>query len=107
MSTFYLLPPRPLLGERFAEFLQSFFPGLDWDCARRLALADALGEAASGRPDVFVVYRDDLPEGESPSRALADGFGAEAGDEVVEVRAGPAPGELRARRWRLEGGKPL
>jgi hypothetical protein len=107
MSTFYLLPPRPLLGERFAEFLQGFFPGLDWDCARRVALADALGEAASGHPDVFVVYRDDLPEGEPPARALAEGFGAEAGDEVVEVRTSCSPGELTARRWRVEGGKPL
>ena len=34
---------------------------------------------------------------------FGDGFGAEAGDEVVEVRAGPKSGELTARRYRLEG----
>ncbi len=101
MSTFYLLPPRPQLGERFANFLQTLFPGLDWDSAMRLNLADALGEAAGSHPDVFVVYREDLPEGELPSHALADGFGAEAGDEVIEIGPGRAPGELAARRWKV------
>ena len=52
-------------------------------------------------PDVFVVYLDDLPAGELPDRALADGFGAQAGDEVVDVRATGRPGEVSARRWRL------
>jgi hypothetical protein len=101
VSTFYLLPPRPLLGERFAGFLQSLFPGLDWDCSMRLNLAEALGDAASSHPDVFVVYREDLPEGDPPARALAEGFGAEAGDEVIEVRAGGSPGEMTARRWKV------
>jgi hypothetical protein len=101
MSTFYLLPPRPLLGDRFADFLQTLFPGLDWDCDMRANLADALGEAACSRPGVFVVYREDLPDGEMPARALADGFGAESGDEVIEVRPGLSPREMTARRWRV------
>ena len=36
MSRFYVLPPRPDLGERFASFLRLLFPGLDWDAAMRL-----------------------------------------------------------------------
>src|SRR5439155_572100 len=80
---------------------------------------DALGTAAGGHAafscvergltgfgagvhdNVYVVYRDDLPPDEPPSRALADGFGAEPGDEVVEVRAGRSPGELTSRRWKV------
>lgn len=101
MSIFYLMPPRPFLGDRFAAFLQNLFPGLDWDCSARAELAELLGEAA-GRPDVFIVYRDDLPDEETPSRALVNGFGAEPGDEVIEVRPGGRPGEVLARRWRIE-----
>jgi hypothetical protein len=100
VSTFYLLPPRPVLGDCVARFLQGFFPGLDWDAARRAELAEAVG-AAAGRADVYVVYRDDLPAGELPERALVDGFGARPGDEVVDVRPTARPGELAARRWRL------
>jgi hypothetical protein len=101
VSTFYLLPPRPVLGERLAGFLQSMLPGLDWDTAARADLAETVAAAASVHADVFVVYREDLPDGEPPARALADGFGAAPGDEVVEVRPGPRPGEMTARRWKV------
>ena len=101
MSTFYLLPPRPVLGERLAGFLQNLLPGLDWDTSARADLAGALTAAAAEQDNVFVVHREDLPEGEPPARALADGFGAAPGDEVVEVRPGPKPGELSARRWAI------
>jgi hypothetical protein len=42
-----------------------------------------------------------LPAEEKPVRALADGFGAEIGDEIVEVRTGPRPTEWTTRRWRI------
>jgi hypothetical protein len=103
MSVFYLLPPRPLLGDRLAGLLHGLFPGLDWDSDARSDLAEHLAEAAASRADIFVVYRDDLPPGESPARALVDGFGAEPGDEVVEVRPGGRGEELTARRWRVGG----
>ena len=45
MSTFYLLPPRPVIGDAFAAFLNQFFPGLDWDADMRSNMAHALGEA--------------------------------------------------------------
>ena len=38
-------------------------------------------------------------EGEDAAEALTNGFGAEVGDEVVEV---PATG-MAGRRWRLAG----
>jgi hypothetical protein len=99
MSTFYLLPPRPLLGQRFGEFLASMFPGLTWDRSVWSDLAEALGAAASCHPDVYVVYREDLPEGEL-ARNLSHFFGAQAGDEVVEVNTSN-PAEVSMRRWRL------
>jgi hypothetical protein len=102
VSTFYLLPPRPLLGDRVAEFLASILPGLDWDRDLRTNLAEAVAAAAQVHDDVHVVFRDDLPEGELPSIALAHGFGAEAGDEVIEVRPGGISGSLTARRWRID-----
>ncbi len=102
MSRFYLLPPRPDLGERFATFLRLFFPGLDWDGAMRLNLADAFGDAAGCHDDVIVVYRDDLPAGETVTRALVDGFGAEPGDEVIEIRPAGRGVELVSRRFHID-----
>lgn len=99
MSVFYLLPPRPYLGQRFADYLQGLFPGLKWDSAVWASLADGLAAAATCHEDVYVVYREELPEGEDPQRALADGFGAEPGDEVIELRVAGRPGELAVRRW--------
>jgi hypothetical protein len=102
VSTFYLLPPRPIMGERFAAYLGTLFPGVDWSTRTWPELADLLGTTLARHADVFVVYREELPQGESPAQALRDGFGAETGDEVVEVRPGAKPGELTARRWLLE-----
>jgi hypothetical protein len=99
VSTFYVLPPRPYLGRCFAGYLGQVFPGLGWEDASWTSLADALTAAATGRADVYVVHREDLPAGEDTARALIDGFGAEPGDEVVEVRA--AAGGLAAQRWRV------
>jgi hypothetical protein len=98
VSTFYLLPSRPFVGERFSEHLKTLFPGLEWGSSSWGDLADALCAAATGRPEVYVVYRDELPDGEDPARGLADGFGAERGDEVIEVCPGSRPGEITARR---------
>jgi hypothetical protein len=103
VSTFYLLPPRPYLGEHFAAYLQEVFPGLTWDSDVWANLADGLAAAATARPGVYVVHREELPDGEDPTQALADGFGAEAGDEVIELRAADRPGRLAARRWRVPG----
>jgi hypothetical protein len=101
MSTFYLLPPRAILGDRLADALSVLLPGSNWDVQGRSRLADVVLEALEGRQDVFVVLREDLPAGESAERALIDGCGAEPGDEVVEVRAAARAGEFSSRRWRI------
>jgi hypothetical protein len=100
MSRFYLLPSRPELGQRFANYLHELFPGLDWPTSTWADLAESLGTVAARAPDVFVVYREELPEGEDITTALTDAFGAEAGDEVVEILPG-SRGELSTRRWKL------
>lgn len=100
MSTFYVLPSRPVLGRRFADYLQALFPGLDWTSNAWGELADAL-TAAANRPDVYVVHREELPAGDELHQALAEAYGAEAGDQVVEVEFADRFGGTTARRWRL------
>jgi hypothetical protein len=102
MSTFYLLPSRPLLQRCLGEYLEPLFPGLTWSDRSASELAEILEAVVKLRSDVFVVYREDLPEGESPTRALADGFGAEPGDDVIEVSAAKIAGQWTSRRWRLD-----
>ena len=101
MSTFYLLPPRPYLGEHFAAYLEMHFPGLHWDSSLWANLADGLAAAATCHSGVHVIHREELPEGEDPIQALVDGFGAEPGDEVIEVRLVNRPGEPGVRRWQV------
>jgi hypothetical protein len=98
VSTFYLLPPRPYLGECVASFLQGLFPDLKWDNAD---LVETLTATAIRHAGIYVVYREELPEGEEPAQSLADGFGAEPGDEVIELRAAERPGAFAVRRWHL------
>jgi len=101
MSTFYLLPPSSLVAESLVGYLNAFLPGLP--LARRIqeSVAEALLSAATDQPEVYVVYREELPEGEDTAQALMEVFGAEAGDEVVEFRSGARLGETRIHRWRL------
>jgi hypothetical protein len=96
VATFYVLPPRPLPARPYADFLRSVLPGLEPARVTWGDLADALGVLLSGC-EVYLLHREDLPEGEDAAAALAHGFGAEAGDEVVEV----APPGAALRRWRL------
>jgi hypothetical protein len=96
MSTFYLLPPRRVVAKYLTAAL-----GIPVDFAEDNAplwneAAETLSRAVEAT-GAFVVYREDLPAGENPARALADGFGAEVGDEVIEVQPGAGP----ARRWRV------
>jgi hypothetical protein len=107
VSTFYVLPPRPLLARRLADLLSGMLPGLDWDRAGWAELIEALEAAAARHPDVYLVYREDLPEGEDVGRALAKGFGAEDGDQVFEMLPGGSPDQPAVRRWHLGGGRAL
>jgi hypothetical protein len=101
MSTFYVLPPRPTVGQQLAGFLQRMFPGLPFDTDARSQLADTLSDAILDHPDVYVVYREDLPPGDSVARGLVDAFGAEPGDEVIELRLAGHGVELTPARWRV------
>lgn len=85
VSTFYVLPPRAVLGERFARYLNRLFPGRSWTGADWPALADNLATTLTWQPDVYVVFEEDLPPGEEVHQALADGFGAQATDEVIAI----------------------
>jgi hypothetical protein len=101
VSLFYVLPPRPAVGDALARFLNAVLPGLDWDAAGRRGLGELVAGLAAWRPGVFVIHREDLPVGETLGRALVDACGAEAGDEVVEVRPAARAGEWSAQRWTL------
>jgi hypothetical protein len=97
VATFHVLPPRPLFGSQCAKFLERWLPGLNWAEADRTALAEAMIVGPGVRADGFVIFREELPEGADLSQTLIDCFGAEAGDEVVEVTLDGS------RRWRLAG----
>jgi hypothetical protein len=86
LATFYLLPPRPVVGDHLLDGVERIMPGLDLSVAARRRLTEALLDALELRADVFLVFREDLP-----ARVPA-----ERGDEVIVVRAG-AP----ARRWQV------
>jgi hypothetical protein len=100
VSTFFVLPPRPLLARAYAEFLATVLPGVSLSHVTWGDVADALAAVLRQGQDVFLLHREDLPDGEDPARALVDGFGAEPGDEVVEVPA-TVPVGAPVRRWRL------
>ena len=101
MATFYLLPSRPLVGQRMAEFLTTVFPGLPWARGDWCELAETLGLTAMTQPDVYVVYREDLADGVPVEETLGLDFGAEPGDEVVEVMLGGRLSPLAVKRWRF------
>lgn len=102
MATFYLLPPRSILANRLLACLGGLLPGVDWPIQARNHLIDAVTEAIPLADDVFVVLREELPVGESVQSALMAGYGAEPGDEVVEVRSHPTSPDVQYRRWQIQ-----
>jgi hypothetical protein len=106
MSTFYVLPSRSLLGQRFAEFLTSVFPGTQWQRPAWRDLAESLSADVVG-DDVYVVYREDLADGIGLDESLVRDCGAVTGDEIVEVCLGGRLAALTTRRWQLGGSSRL
>ena len=103
MAVFYVLPPRSLLAQHFVCYLREVFPGLEWEMPTRIQLTETLESVAkTSRSDVFIVYREEIADEESTVRSLQDGFGAEEGDEVVEILSGGTAGELVAHRWSVQ-----
>ena len=84
MATFYLLPPRACLERAVGELFGKLLPGLPLPADAWDTVAQHLAAATDWPADVFLVPRDELPEGD-PGAALAEGYGAEPGDRVVEV----------------------
>ena len=101
MSTFFVLPSQALLGQRFAEFLEGVFPGVPWQRNAWRELAESLGAELRRRSDGYVVYREELTDGKSLADSLMTEFGAEPGDEVVEVALGGRLAALMTKRWRI------
>jgi hypothetical protein len=97
MALFLLLPPRPLLNQRFRQLVSQVLAEFPLaHCADFVAL---LHESARAHPDTYLVHREDLPYDEDPVQALVDGFGAEEGDEILEIRLGSTSSETSLRRW--------
>ena len=92
MATFYLLPPRALLGQKLLANLGNH----DLQLPLCVELAETLAKVVEAT-GAYVVYRDDLPNGVEPAQSLRDGYGAEAGDEVIEVVFDAQP-----RHWNLD-----
>jgi hypothetical protein len=102
MATFYVLPSRHLLGQRFGELLTSLFPGMSdtpWDWPD---LAESLAALVEARGDGFVVYREDLDDDLSVKDALLRNFGAELQDEIIEIQFGPGLNQFLHQRWATE-----
>jgi hypothetical protein len=97
MATFYLLPSRLAMGQRFGDFLSAAFPGLNWRRGEWADLAETLAAAAAGHPGVYVVFREDLTDEHDPEESLARDFGAEAGDDIIEIHSSQAA----VRRWKM------
>jgi hypothetical protein len=91
MATFYILPPRECLDRAVSELFGKLLPGLPVPADGWAVLSEHIAEIASWPADLFLIPRDDLPDGERLHDALASGFGAEEGDRVVEVRLAGAP----------------
>jgi hypothetical protein len=93
MADFYLLPPRPAVGEELARLVRPYLPGLRVTAADCTGFLEAIVEKAGGR--AFLVHREDLPDADDVRDSLRDGFGATDGDRVIQVSAGPRAGEPR------------
>jgi hypothetical protein len=100
MAIFYLLPPRPALEDSLGEFLDSWLPGLPRPADLGGDFIDLL-TARLARAEVYVVFREELPEGSDAAESLRDGFGAGPGDGIIELRLRGAR-EPEPRYWRLD-----
>ena len=99
MATFYLLPPRACLDDAIGGLLSKLLPGLPLPVDTWDTLTDRLASAGNWPDDVYLVPRDDLPDGQPAADALTAAFGAEPGDRVIEVGLNGGP-----RTWVVPGG---
>lgn len=103
MATFYVLPSRHLLGQRFSELLTALFPNAEhspWDWPD---LAESLAALVEARDEAHVVYREDLDEHRSVKDSLLRDFGAALDDEIIEIQFGTGLTQFMHQRWATEG----
>ena len=103
MADFYLLPPRPIIGEEIARALRPFLPGFSITATDGVRFLDRL--TADSKCQAFIVHREDLPEGTDALQSLRDGYGASPNDRVVQISVGPRALEpllsVRSKRCRV------
>ena len=102
MATFYVLPSRHLLGQRFSDMLSTLFPGTSytpWDWPE---LAEALAALVEGQASALIVYREDLDEELSVKDALVRHFGAALDDEIIEIQFGLGLHQILHQPWSTE-----
>ena len=102
MATFYVLPSRHMLGQRFAEILTSLFPNANYTPWDWPDLAESIGALIEGQGSAHVVYREDIDDRMSVKDALVRSFGAELDDEIVEIYLGAGLTEFVHQRWATE-----
>jgi len=90
MATFFVLPPRDVLEATVSSVFGKLLPGLPLPVDVWGTLSEHLARSANWPDDVFLVPRDELPEGDT-AEALAEGYGADDSDRVVEVSLARAP----------------
>jgi hypothetical protein len=90
MATFYVLPPREALEAAVSSLFAKLLPGLPLPADVWGTLSEHLARAAGWPDDVFLVPRDELPDGDA-AEALAEGYGADAADRVIEVSLARGP----------------
>jgi hypothetical protein len=103
MTTFYVLPSRQLLGQRFGEMITAMFPRAQptpWDWQD---LAAALATLVECQADAIVVFREDLDERISVKDALVRDFGAGLSDDIVEVQFGAGLHQVAHQHWSNDG----
>jgi hypothetical protein len=99
MATFVVLPPRELVEHAVHTFIDALLPGMPVPAG----LWERMVTEVTAGANVYVLHREDLPETDDPSSALADGFGAEPGDAVRELSL-PRGGQPAAvRTWTVTG----
>ncbi|MGL6076493.1 MAG: hypothetical protein ACRC8S_20250 [Fimbriiglobus sp.] len=87
MSTFLILPAREVMEHHLAAFVSGWLPGVPLP----MDLWQTLVNEAVGLPGEhsthFVIHRGELPGLGSVVEDLIAGYGAEPGDEILEVTA--------------------
>ncbi|QVL34767.1 hypothetical protein KIH39_12910 [Telmatocola sphagniphila] len=80
MASFYVLPPRALLQRQLRSIVSAYLPGAR---INEEVLLELFHNQADDQH--FILHREDLPEGMAPLEALELFFGAEAGDQILQI----------------------